>query len=222
MLNNGGISLYYNFNWLHNPGTFTGTDIGIGSWFNTKKRFNFGGNINFSSEGKDFFEPREGTMSGIYFLKPMRLNVNHWGNSDRRKKLSFNYHWYYTFFKNNPKSGYGFRISPRYRFNNQFSVQYGFRYNQTDNDQGYVRKITTNDVTNDATLAPYQDNILFGQRDRTSYNNSLAGKYSFSTKSSLSLTFRHNWSKVPYQKFLKLNTTNGLLESSTYSQEIIM
>ena len=218
-INNGGINLYYNLNWLHNPGTYTGARAGIGSWFNTKNQFNFGGNINYSSKGKDFFEPREGTMSGIYFETPMRVNINHWGNSDRRKQLSVSYNWYYTFFKNNPKSGYGFRIAPRYRFNNQFSVQYGFNYNKTDNDQGYVRKVSIDDVAEDATLAPYQDNILFGQRDRTSYNNSLSGRYSFSTKSSLSLTFRHNWSKVPYQKFLKLNTTNGTLESSTYFRD---
>ena len=62
------------------------------------------------------------------------------------------------------------------------------------------------------------DDIIFGQRDRSSYNNSVSGKYSFSTKSSLSLTFRHNWSKVPYQnQFYKLNTNNGLLEANAYS-----
>ena len=217
IFNNYGVNLYYNVNFLHNPGTYTGTDAGLSGWFNTKNRYNFGGNINFSSKGKDFFEPREGTMSGIYFETPMRLNINHWGNSDRRKKLSVSYFWYYTFFKDNPRRGYGFRFAPRYRFNNQFSMQYGFRYNKTDNDQGFVRKVLASDVADDVTLAPYQDHILFGQRDRTSYNNSLSGKYSFSTNSSLSLTFRHNWSKVPYQKFLKLNTNNGVLENSTYS-----
>lgn len=205
MFNNYGVNFYYNINFLHNPGTYTGANGGLSFWSQTKKRFGFGGNLNFSTETKDFFEPRQGTTSGIFFNSPQRLNVNHWGSSDYRKKLAFDYSWYYTFFKNNPKEGYGFRISPRYRFNNQFSLIYGFRYNKTNNDQGYV---TTLD----------NDDIIFGQRDRSSYNNSVSGKYSFSTKSSLSLTFRHNWSKVPYQnQFYKLNTNNGLLEANAYS-----
>ncbi|WP_299161962.1 DUF5916 domain-containing protein [uncultured Tenacibaculum sp.] len=205
MFNNYGVNFYYNINFLHNPGTYTGANGGLSFWSQTKKRFGFGGNLNFSTETKDFFEPRQGTTSGIFFNSPQRLNVNHWGSSDYRKKLAFDYSWYYTFFKNNPREGYGFRISPRYRFNNQFSLIYGFRYNKTNNDQGYV---TTLD----------NDDIIFGQRDRSSYNNSVSGKYSFSTKSSLSLTFRHNWSKVPYQnQFYKLNTNNGLLEANAYS-----
>lgn len=205
MFNNYGVNFYYNINFLHNPGTYTGANGGLSFWSQTKKRFGFGANLNYNTERKDFFEPREGTTSGIFFNRPERLNVNHWGSSDYRKKFAFDYSWYYTFFKNNPKEGYGFRISPRYRFNNQFSLIYGFRYNKTNNDQGYV---TTLD----------NDDIIFGQRDRSSYNNSVSGKYSFSTKSSLSLTFRHNWSKVPYKdQFYKLNTNNGLLEANPYS-----
>ncbi|TVZ55283.1 carbohydrate binding protein with CBM9 domain [Lutibacter sp. Hel_I_33_5] len=202
-INNGGITLYYNVNWLHNPGTYTGTNVGIGSWFNTKGRFNFGGNLNFSSKGRDFFEPRQGSTSGVFFETPLRFNVNHWGNTDRRKKLSFNYFWYYTFFKNNPRENYGFRIAPRYRFNNQFSLSYSFRYNQSNDEQGYV-----NEVNND---------IIFGQRDRGSYENSISGKYTFSPMSSLSLTFRHNWTKVPYDTQFYNLTSEGLLTPNNYS-----
>ncbi|MGB0892468.1 MAG: DUF5916 domain-containing protein [Flavobacteriaceae bacterium] len=217
IFNNYGVNFYYNINFLHNPGTYTGTSAGLSAWFNTKNRFNFGGNLNFNTPRKDFFEPRQGTMSGIYFKRPQRLNINHWGNTDSRKKLALNYFWYFTFFKDNPMKQYGFRLAPRYRFNNQFSLRYTFRYNHTDNDQGYVRMVTADDVTNDPSLSPFQNDIVFGQRNRTSYDNSISGKYSFSAKSSLSLTFRHNWSKVPYQKFLKLNTTNGALNTSAYT-----
>ena len=205
IFNNYGVNFYYNVNFLHNPGTYTGTNGGLSFWSQTRSRFGFGGNLNFSTESKDFFEPRQGTQSGIFFNRPQRLNVNHWGSTDYRKKFAIDYSWYYTFFRNNPREGYGFRVSPRYRFNNQFSLIYGFRFNKSNSDQGYV---TTLD----------NDDIIFGQRDQSSYNNSLSGKYSFSTKSSLSLTFRHNWSKVPYQdQFYKLNTDNGLLEANPYS-----
>ncbi|MCF2874353.1 MULTISPECIES: DUF5916 domain-containing protein [unclassified Tenacibaculum] len=205
IFNSYRVNLYYNVNFLHTPGTYTGTNAGLSFSSQTRGRFGFGGNLNFGTESKDFFEPRQGTQSGIFFNRPQRLNINHWGSTDYRKKFAIDYSWYYTFFRNNPREGYGFRVSPRYRFNNQFSLIYGFRFNKSNSDQGYV---TTLD----------NDDIIFGQRDQSSYNNSLSGKYSFSTKSSLSLTFRHNWSKVPYQdQFYKLNTDNGLLEANSYS-----
>ncbi len=204
VFNSAGVNLRYNVNYLHTPGTYTGTDISLSFWSNTKSRHSFGGNINFSSEGKNFNEPRQGTTSGIYFRSPLRLNVNHWGGTDRTKKLSLRYFMYYTYFKDNPKQGYGFNVRPSYRFSNQFSMQYGFDYGQSNNDQGYV-----NTSGND---------IIFGQRDRTSYENSISGKYNFSTKSTLSMSFRHNWTTVPYDsQFLKLDTTNGQLENSSYT-----
>ena len=113
--------------------------------------------------------------------------MNHWGSTDYRKKIAIDYNWYYTFFKDNPKENYGFRISPRYRFNNQFSLSYGFRYGKTNNDQGYVNQINESDVKNNANYTPLLGEVIFGQRDWTTYNNSLTGKYSFSAKSSLSL-----------------------------------
>ena len=204
IFNNFGINVFYNAQFLHTPGTYTGTNVNMSFWANTKSQYNFGGNINYSTKRKDFNEPRQGNTSGIYFERPMRLNVNHWGNTNRTKKLSLRYFTYYTHFKNDPKKSYGFNLGPRYRFNNQFSVQYGFDFSHTANDLGYV---TTDN-----------SDIIFGQRDRTSYENSVSGRYNFSTKSTLSLSFRHNWSKVPYQgSFSKLNTSNGQLETSAYT-----
>jgi hypothetical protein len=202
--NRAGINLNYNVNYLHTPGTYTGTDIGISFWSDTKSRHRFGGNINFSTKGKDFNEPRQGTMSGIYFQKPSFININQWGGTDNTKKLSLRYFMYYSSFKNNPKRRYGFNLRPNYRFNNQFSMQYRFDLNRSNNDQGYV-----NTNGND---------IIFGQRDRVSYENSVSSTFNFSTKSTLSLAFRHNWTKVPYDRqFLKLDTTNGSLENSSYT-----
>ncbi|OSY88397.1 hypothetical protein WH52_06455 [Tenacibaculum holothuriorum] len=204
IFNNYGVNWYYNVNFLHNPGTFTGVNSGLSFWANTRNRFSFGGNLNLSSKRKDFFEPRQGSMSGIFFERPFRVNINHWASTDYRKKLAIDYNWYYTFFKNISKQSYGFRIGPRYRFNNQFSVSYAFRFNNTDDDLGYVDKVN--------------GDIIFGQRDRRTYDNSLSGKYSFSTTSSLSITFLHNWTKVPYKsQFFKLNTSNGQLENTSYS-----
>ena len=219
IFNNYRISTSYNINFLHNPGTYTGTNASLSFSAQTTKRFGFGGNINFNSERKDFFEAREGSTSGVYFKRPQRININHWGSTDYRKKFAIDYDWYYNFFKNNPKEGYGFKIAPRYRFNNQFSLIYDFRFNKTNNDQGFVNKIDTDDVNDNNALAPLLNEIVFGQRDWTTYNNSLTGKYSFSAKSSLSLSFRHNWSKVPYEsQFYSLDKNNGELIANNYQE----
>ncbi len=208
IFNSYGTNLYYDVNFLHTPGTYIGTNAGLSFWGNTKSRFSFGGNLNYSSERKDFFEPRQGTTSGIYFKRPERLNINHWASSDYRKKLAFDYDFWYTFNKETIEDvnqiSYGFGVRPRYRFNNQFSLIYGLNYSKSENQFGYV---TTSD-----------DVIYFGQRDWSSYNNSLTGKYTFSSTSSLALTFRHNWSKVPYtDQFYTLNTDNGALEFSDFT-----
>ncbi|WBX77632.1 DUF5916 domain-containing protein [Tenacibaculum ovolyticum] len=218
IFNDYRINMRYNVNFLHKPGTYTGTNLHLSFRAQTKKRFGFGANLNYSTERKDFNESREGNTSGIYFKRPERLNINHWGSTDYRKKFAIDYNWYYTFFKNNPKENYGFRISPRYRFNNQFSLIYGFRYGHTNNDQGFANKIDQDDIDENPIHAPFLDEIIFGQRDWTTYNNSLTGKYSFSTKSSLSLSFRHNWSKVPYEnQFYTLNKTDGALTETDYN-----
>jgi hypothetical protein len=168
----------------------------------TRDRFSFGGNFNYGSENKDFFEPRQGTTSGVYFLQPERKNINGYISTNSQKKFQLNTNAYFTAFTNNPKQGYGFSIAPRYRFSNQFSLRYRLNYNNTDNDQGYVSE--------DA------NNIIFGIRDRKSYTNTISGKYSFSTNSSLSLSFRHYWSAVAYSGFYNLNNEGGLDPNSTF------
>ncbi|CAM1347427.1 DUF5916 domain-containing protein [Tenacibaculum insulae] len=210
IFNRYNIRNWYNVNFQHASGIYTGTSTGISFSANTKTRFAFGGNLNYNSARKDFFEPRQGSTSGIYFKRPTRFNINHWGSTDYRNKFAIDYDFSVTFFDETVNGisefNYGFKFNPRYRFNNQFSLVYQFNYRKTDNQFGYVND---DESTNE---------IFFGQRDRNSFNNTLSGKYSFSNTSSLSLSFRHNWSKVPYQEqFYTLNQSNGKLENSSYS-----
>ncbi len=211
-------NFWQNANFMHESGIFTHYRAGLHARFFTKKRFSFGFNANYTTKEKDYYEPRQGATSSVFFERPSRIFVNHWASSDYRKKLAVDYDFFYSFFKNNPKFNYGFRVSPRYRFNNQFSLVYAFRYRSIENDQGYINQIDEDDVSENTNYAPLLDEIIFGQRDWTTYDNSLTGKYSFSTKSSLSLSFRHNWSKVPYEnQFYTLDQNNGELVANNYN-----
>ena len=197
--------LYNQARFQHYSGIYTGNNAGINFSAQTKTRFTFGSNLNYGSENKDFFEPRQGTTSGIYFLQPQRLNLNGWISTNSQKLFQLDANGYHTTFSNNPKTGYGFSIAPRYRFNNQFSLRYRLNFNKTNDDQGYVDEV--------------DNNIVFGIRDRKNYTNTISGKYSFSTNSSLSLSFRHYWEAVSYTNFHNLNAVGGLDLNTNYTSE---
>lgn len=203
--NNYRFNFYNQFNFQHFSGIYTSYNAGLSFNAQTINRFSFGGNFNYSSENKDFFEPRQGSTSGIYFVQPERKNINSWLETNSQKKLALNANGYYTDYRNNPKTGYGFSLAPRYRFTNQFSLRYRLSFNKTNDDQGYVSE--------DAT------NIIFGMRDRKNYTNTISGKYSFSTNSSLSLSFRHYWGAVSYNSFKNLNPEGRLDPNTGYKGE---
>ncbi len=208
--NNWRVNSWWNINYLHSPGTYTGNNVGIGSWAETKKRISFGGNVNGNiGRSFDFFEPRQGTTSGIFFVRPTRITVNNWMNTDFRKKLAFNANWWRSGYHNNPRSAFGFNFSPRYRVSNQLSFSYGFSFNKNYNEEGYA-------------TADDNGNPIFGRRDRKTFNNTLSSRYNFSVNSSLSLTFRHNWSDVRYQdQFFDLAETGYLIPNNfTENQDI--
>jgi hypothetical protein len=197
IFNRYNFNFYSNLNYQHESGDYTGTSAGLNFNAQTKKRLSFGANINYGTVSKDFNEPRQGNTSGIYFNRPERLNFNSWFNTNSQKKFGLNMNAFYSTYSKNPKNGFGFGLSPRYRFSNQFSLNYNFNYNKTVNDQGYVNQAG--------------GDIIFGDRDRKSYVNSVSGRYNFSTKSSLSLSFRHYWSSVDYtDSYYKLNTDGNL------------
>ncbi|AUC23837.1 hypothetical protein BTO15_17800 [Polaribacter sejongensis] len=199
------IYYYNNANFQHYSGIYTGFTASAGIEAQTRNRFTFGGNLNYNTEEKDFFEPRQGSTSGIYFLQPERKNINIWISTNSQKKLEVNADVYYSAYNNYSKAAYGFSIAPRYRFTNQFSLQYQLDYNKTNNDLGFVDEVNTN--------------IIFGKRDRKNYTNTIAGKYSFSTNSSLSLSFRHYWGAVNYNDYYTLNTNGGLNSNATYNSD---
>ncbi|AUC83950.1 hypothetical protein CW731_00990 [Polaribacter sp. ALD11] len=201
--NRYSFNFYNQANFQHFSGIFTGYEAGLNASAQTKQRFTFGGNLNYGSENRDYFEPRQGSTSGIYFKRPEKLNVGGWISTNSQKKLEINADAYFTGHSNHSQESYGFEVTPRYRFTNQFSLQYSLNYNKTDNDQGYVSE--------DA------NNVIFGQRDRKSYTNTISGKYNFSTNSSLSLSFRHYWSDVAYNGYYNLNADGSLSKKANYN-----
>jgi hypothetical protein len=84
-------------------------------------------------------------------------------------------------------------------------LRYRLNFNYTGNEQGYADENAFK--------------VVIGIGDRKNYTNTISGKYSFNTNSSLSLSFRHYWSSVNYKDYSNLKTDGGLNRNANYTGE---
>lgn len=195
------IQLEARTNYRFNPNKYSGNRIELSYVATTKKQLSFGGNIETSIGNQyDYNEPR---TDGRYYKANPRFEISNFISTDYRKKAAIDVRTYFTHRFNDSANRFHLNISPRYRFNNNFSMIYSLQTRFAKNENGYV-----NDVGS---------RIIFGERDSETYTNSLSGQYNFNTKSALTLSFRHNWTPVKYDtQFYDLDL-NGLLIPNTYT-----
>lgn len=198
-LNNFFINTYVNYRRLYNPSTFTGTNFGVSGNGQTKKLMWFGANINFEP-GKqfDYFEPRD-FENKRYFTYKNIGNVNAWIDTNANKVLSSGVELgtFHAFDSERDLFGYFFSVGPTIRFSDKFRVGYQFFYETNKGSRGYVNRIA--------------DDIIFGERDIVSTENSLSGSYNFNPFHTLALTFRNFWSTVKYDHVLFVLQDDGSL-----------
>lgn len=216
--NSYGVSLYSELKYLYSLDNnsasyayrdklYTGNNTGMNVYFTTKKQLSFGTNINFSiGDQYDYFEPR---VEGRFFKgSPPDFTFNYWISTNYTKKFAFDANIYYGLgYENTKDKWFGIHFSPRYRFSNKLNVIYSIYYDQAWNIKGYVN-------TNDD-----QSEIYFGNRDYFSLTNALSAKYNFGVKSALTLSFRHYWSPVTYDKQFSNLELDGTLSNSSYTND---
>ncbi|WP_186988453.1 DUF5916 domain-containing protein [Constantimarinum furrinae] len=199
-LNNFDIYMYFNYDMLFKPNTYTGKQTGISVYAQTKKLWEFGGNINFDiGKQHDYFEPR---TEGRFFTFQNIYNNNIWFNSNNAKRFAmFGNAGFVTLFdKERDLFSYWIGMGPRMRFNDKFSLSYSFNYEDGTGSRGFVTNIG--------------DDIIFGERAQNTIVNSLSGSYNFNSFHSLNLTFRNYWATVTYD-----NGLFALQEDGTLSRE---
>ena len=202
-LNDFRITFENEFRYQNNPNKYSGNNFEINARFITLKRLAFGGKIE-SSIGKqnDFYEPR---VAGRFFKENARFFTNGWISTDYRKKFALDLRAFYFKKYDDLNKTYSINFSPRYRFSDKFQIIHAIDFRKSNNEKGYV-----NELENGA--------IIFGNRASKTVTNRLSSKLSFSTKSSLALSFRHYWSPVTYDTtFFELNS-DGNLNNSSYSE----
>ncbi|WP_353778493.1 DUF5916 domain-containing protein [Winogradskyella sp. 3972H.M.0a.05] len=200
-LNNFRINTWVNYRRLYKPSTFTGTNFGFNMNAQTKKLMWFGGNINFEP-GKqfDFFEPRDFENKRFFVFKNIGF-IGGWLDTNSAKPFSIglNAGTFHAFDSERDLFGYNFGVDPTYRFSDKFIINYGLSYRNNKGSRGFVANI--------------DDDIIFGERDIVSIENSISSSYSFNPFHTLSLSFRNFWSTVEYDYGLYALQENGSLST---------
>ena len=97
---------------------------------------------------------------------------------------------------------------PRVRFNDHFSMVYTLGRYEYVNDEGAAL-----DLNGSGTIIG--NDIIFGKRHQTTYENVWSASYIFTNRMGLTLRARHYWSTVNYNSFHVLDE-NGYLTPSSY------
>lgn len=188
---------------LYKPYLMYRKDLGYHIFLTTKKYLSFGTRGKIISKEKDYYEPR---LQNQYYLKPARYRLGAFISTDYRKKLAGDFFLYRVQFIRSNEHHYGFGASLRFKFTSRFKMIYRGEYKRNINQKGFVTFL--NDPAHP---------VLFGNRQRKTVSNALKADYFFNVKSAFSLSLRHYWSPVHYNRFYLLEN-DGTLTPTTHNQ----
>ena len=170
-----------------------------------KKNDYYGINI-YSSPLKtyNFYEPR--SIDDSKFLTvPESVGVWLYFSSNYNHPFAIDINPYYTYINEKDRIDYGLTISPKYRFNDSFSLNYKTSFYRQNNNVGWV------DFSEDNAT-------IFAIRNRITYINTIQGKYTLNEKMNINLAVRHYWSYVTNHDYYTL-LDDGTLQSNTLYTE---
>ncbi|MBW4359684.1 DUF5916 domain-containing protein [Flavobacterium taihuense] len=173
------------------------TTIGAKSKKNTYYEFSL---LYAPKETFDFYQPLE---YGRYVYVPKRissyfgfeLNQNHDFTVDATVSTAQ--------YDEENRQTYGIYINPKYRFNNQFSLEYAFEYLTKRNDRGRIGYDT--------------NGIVFAERNRETLQNTLTGKFALTNRMALNLDVRYYWSYSENHEFFTLQDDGYLSPYPSYN-----
>ena len=165
----------------------------IGFDFTTKKLEEFEFDIDYTSEYKNFDEPRK---ENVYIIDPEEYEFSFAYMSDKRKKFTYGFDFQRSFAVNEDfdenKKGIKYGFGFLYRLNNKLNLQYEIGNSKNNDNVGYVFS--------------EEDEIFFGKRDVKSVENDVSINYNFDSYKSINIKFRQFWSTAKYNdSFYSLN-----------------
>lgn len=183
---------------LYKPSVKTGNTFNLESFFFTRQRFAFGGNISFNDAKRDYFEPR---VEGKFVIFSSNLGGRIFCSSDYRKKFAFDIGIGHRTWFEDPQVANFIDFSPRYRFSEKLLVVLSTDLSFNENQFGYIDNNDTD--------------VFFGQRDLTTIENSISASYNFDPFKAIDLRFRNFWSVADYSDDLFFNLNDDGSRSLT-------
>ncbi len=195
-----------NYNRLFKPNVFTSLELNFEEFVLFKNRLGAGWNIKINpTTSYDYFEPRQADLSQ-YLAVAGYVDAYAFISTDYRKKIALDMNLGYRYYDRARQNSYNIGFSPRIRFNDRFSVITSTAIDYYRYEPGFADR---NQL--DRALDGLGDrDILFGNRNRLTVENSITGKYIFNAIMGLNIRIRHYWDKVQYQDFGKLDNEGSI------------
>lgn len=205
---NTNVNVYTQFQ--KETGKIQGNSINLNINSNNKQNHYFGFGLNASPlESYDYYEPR---TENRFLISPKRYRAWFYFSSNYNNKFALDINPSVAVLSEPGRNSFGFNVSPRYRFNDKFSLIYSFNFFRQNNNKGYADSI-------DDDLNPSTPNtIVFANRNVITYSNSLTGKYSVNSKMTFNLSLRHYWSYAENKNFLSLEQNGRLADYTNYTE----
>ncbi len=169
-----------------------------------KKNDYFGFGLNFRPlKISDFYEPRsENEMK--FVTQPEFVNPWFYVSTNYNRRFAIDFNPTFVFINEKQRYNINASVTTRYRFSDKFSLSYSFAYNYQNNNVGWA-------------AFDNNSNTIFTRRNRTTFNNSIQGKYSVNNLMNINLSVRHYWSYALTNKFLTLQEDGNLIENTNYT-----
>jgi hypothetical protein len=196
-----------NYSQLFSPRAYTAASLGMSGMIIFMNYWSFDLEALVQPWGEnDYFEPRTSDMSMYYHRSPS-LIVAFRGDTDKSKKLYVQAEG--SFFKawsQYNEQGFGGSAEAEYKLSRRFSLVYQLGFERSANDIGFVDR----DI---------YENIYFGKRDVTTFENTLSSAFIFTANSYLTLRCRHYWSRAVYDGSYYILQDDGSFTDSDYYRD---
>jgi len=192
------------FNWRHSNNDYTGNRTSVNVSTRTKNLMWMGGNITMMlGEQRDYFEPRDQENDRFFTFKNWIQGRTYlYTNSNKALSTNANFSYGKLLQKGFDISEFGIRVGPEYRFSDKLTIKYQIDYQRKFGDRGYVDNINDGE-------------IIFGERNQKTVENTITGTLNFNSLNSLSLSFRNYWSTATYSQNLMTLLNDGSLTTGT-------
>jgi hypothetical protein len=205
-LNSLDLWVGFDNSYLIDPNIYTGTWTNFGFSLQTNKFWFLNMWFNYSTDHKDYFEPRTEDFSR-YVVRPAFKSMGFYLSTNSNKR--FSYWWNGNIYNIDEEGrwGYSFAMGPRIQFSDKFSMSLNPSYNVQYDDTGWLDNGANGE-------------IYLGQRDNYRVNNVWNIDYTLNNKMGFNFRARHNWTKIVYNTFHELSEDGSIPTTTKYEENL--